>query len=97
MALLSQQELQNLFDQLTTEYEYLSNNRLKLESDCKKLQEYIEDQVNQIKKINTDFEKLRQDYVHRGSDSSKAMNDIPTSYGGISNSSLNDQNTAYMQ
>ena len=97
MALLSQQELQNLFDQLTTEYEYLSNNRLKLESDCKKLQEYIEDQVNQIKKINTDFEKLRQDYVHRGSDSSKAMNDIPTSYGGISNSSLNDQNSAYMQ
>lgn len=93
MALLSKQDLRNLFDQLTNEYEYLSNNRLKLEADCKKLQEYIEDQINQIKQINTDFEKLRQEFIQRGSESSKVFNEGATPY----RDNQNEQNSAYMQ
>lgn len=93
MALLSKQDLRNLFDQLTTEYEYLSNNRLKLEADCKKLQEYIEDQINQIKQINTDFEKLRNEFIQRGSESSKVFNEGVTPY----RDNQNEQNSAYMQ
>lgn len=93
MALLSKQDLRNLFSQLTTEYEYLSNNRLKLEADCKKLQDCIEDQINQIKQINTDFEKLRQEFVQRGSESSKVYNDMSAPYREIQN----DQNSPYIQ
>lgn len=97
MALLSKQDLRTLFDQLTTEYEYLSNNRMKLEADCKKLQEYIEDQITQIKTINDDFEKLRQEYIQRGQSSAKSFNEISSSFRGLGNTPMNDQNSTYMQ
>jgi WD40 repeat protein len=58
-------DLRALFDSLVAQYEYLSENRTKLESDCSKLREYIDAQVQQIQSLNADFEKIRQDYVQR--------------------------------
>lgn len=68
MAIMNVQELQNLFDQLSHEYEYLTDNKNKLENDCNKLREYIEGQISQIKQLNADFEKLKQDYIQRSGD-----------------------------
>jgi len=62
---MSVRELRELFDRLIQQYEYLSENRTKLEGDCTKLREYIDSQVQQIQSLNSDFEKLRQDYVQR--------------------------------
>jgi WD40 repeat protein len=60
-------DLRALFESLAAQYEYLSDNRTKLEADCTKLREYIDSQVQQIQSLNADFEKLRQDYVQRRS------------------------------
>ncbi|OHT11898.1 Transcriptional repressor tup11-related protein [Tritrichomonas foetus] len=68
MSFLSPQDLRGLFDQLCSEYEYLSDNRSKLEADCNKLREYIEAQVTQIKQLNQDFEKLKQEFAQRGAE-----------------------------
>lgn len=62
------QEIQNLFEQLSHEYEYLTENKNKLEADCNKLRECIESQINQIKQLNADFDKLKQDYLQRSGD-----------------------------
>jgi WD40 repeat protein len=58
-------DLRSLFERLTAQYEYLTDNRSKLETDCFKLREYIEAQVQQIQSLNTDFEKLHQDFLQR--------------------------------
>jgi WD40 repeat protein len=65
MSYLSVQQVRSLFETLTSQYEYLSENRAKLEQDCNKLKEYIDAQVQQIQSLNADFEKLRQEYVQR--------------------------------
>lgn len=63
--MMSVRELRELFERLASQYEYLSDNRTKLEGDCAKLREYIDSQVQQIQSLNADFEKLRLDYVQR--------------------------------
>ncbi|KAH0793873.1 Transcriptional repressor tup11-related protein [Histomonas meleagridis] len=58
--------MKQLLDQLATEYEFLVNNRTKLENDCTKLKDYIDSQITQIQSLNNDFEKLRQEFLKRG-------------------------------
>jgi hypothetical protein len=65
MSFMSPRELREMFDRLATQYDYLSDNRTKLEGDCAKLREYIDAQVQQMQSLNADFEKLRQDYIQR--------------------------------
>ena len=68
MAIMNVNEIQTLLDQLSHEYEYLTENKNKLETDCNKLREYIEGQITQIKQLNADFDKLKQDYLQRSGD-----------------------------
>lgn len=68
MSFLSISQLRDMFDQLSRDYEFLSDNRTKLAADCEKLQEYIEAQVTQIQTLTTEFERLRADFVDRGID-----------------------------
>ncbi|KAK8870437.1 hypothetical protein M9Y10_008319 [Tritrichomonas musculus] len=65
MSIMKVPELQNLFEELSHEYEFLTENKNRLEADCNKLREYIENQIEQIQHLNTDFEKLKQDYLQR--------------------------------
>jgi WD40 repeat protein len=58
-------DLRALFDSLTAQYEFLTENRNKLDADCAKLREYIDAQVQQIQSLNADFEKLQHEYVQR--------------------------------
>lgn len=71
MSVMSVQELKTLFEQLSQEYEYLVENRNRLEADCNKLKDHIEGQVQQIKQLNGDFDKLKQDYLARSGDAGR--------------------------
>jgi hypothetical protein len=65
MSYLSVQQLRSLFEALCSQYESLSDNKSKLEASCAKLRECIDVQVQQIQSLNTEFEKLRQDFMQR--------------------------------
>jgi WD40 repeat protein len=68
MAFMSAQQIRALFESVITQYESLTENRTQLETDCTKLREYIDGQVQQIQSLNTEFEKLRQDYSRKRAD-----------------------------
>jgi predicted ATPase len=59
------QQLRSLFDALCSQYKSLSDNKSKLEASCAKLRDCIDVQVQQIQSLNTEFEKLRQDFLQR--------------------------------
>lgn len=63
MSYYTGQQLRGLFDSLASQYEMLVENRTKLESDCAKLREYIDAQVTQIEQLNSELEKLRDDFL----------------------------------
>lgn len=52
-------------DSVVNEYAALLDFRNKLEADCIKLKEFIDNQIQQIHQLNDDFNKLRQEYGHR--------------------------------
>ena len=65
MSYLSSEQIKQLLHSLASEYDQLSENRVKLESDCTKLKEFIDSQISQIQTLNSDFEKLRQEFMQR--------------------------------
>jgi WD40 repeat protein len=65
MSYLSSDQIKQLLQSLATEYDQLSENRVKLENDCTKLKEFIDSQIQQIQTLNSDFEKLRQEFMQR--------------------------------
>ena len=62
MSYLQSNQVRSLLDGLGNEYDSLIENKNKLETDCNKLKELIESQINQIQQINNEFEKLRFDF-----------------------------------
>ena len=65
MSYLSSEQIKQLLHSLASEYDQLNENRVKLESDCTKLKEFIDSQISQIQTLNSDFEKLRQEFMQR--------------------------------
>jgi len=62
MSYLNSSQIKTIIDKLGSEYDNLIETRGRLETDCSKLREMIENQITQIQSINNDFEKLRTDY-----------------------------------
>lgn len=62
MSFLNSTQMKSLLDTLGSEYEQLIDNKSKLEGDCNKLREYIDNQIGQIKSLNADFERLGEEY-----------------------------------
>ncbi|OHT14192.1 Transcriptional repressor tup11-related protein [Tritrichomonas foetus] len=99
-GIMNVQELRTLFDQLSQEYEYLTDNRTKLEADCNKLREFIDAQVTQIKQLSSDFEKLKADYIQRSNELARAQPNPQTQLQQSQNSQLpidSQQNYASFQ
>jgi WD40 repeat protein len=65
---LSAPQVRAVFDNLVRQYEFLLDNRVKLEADCNKLREYIDSQIQQIQSLNADFDVLHQKYLQRRSE-----------------------------
>ncbi|EAY09691.1 Transcriptional repressor tup11-related protein [Trichomonas vaginalis G3] len=63
MSYLSADQIQGILTNLASEYDQLLENRTKLQNDCTKLREFIDSQIQQIQNLNSDFEKLRAEYM----------------------------------
>lgn len=50
---------------LADQYEELHNSNVKLQNDCKQIKEFIDNQVQQIREIHENFEKLKKDYIQQ--------------------------------
>ena len=66
MSSLSVKQVNDIFDQLCRDYEYLSDNRNKLDEDCNKLHGLIRDQLKQVDALNKDFEEMRRTCAQYG-------------------------------
>ncbi|EAY20189.1 hypothetical protein TVAG_021340 [Trichomonas vaginalis G3] len=65
MTYLNSDQIHQLLSSLGAEYDQLNENRIKLENDCTKLREFIDSQIQQIQILNSDFEKLRIEFIQR--------------------------------
>ena len=54
-----------MVESVAGEYAALLEYRNRLEADCNKLKEFIDNQIQQIHQLNDDFIKLRQEYGQR--------------------------------
>jgi len=61
MSLRTVAQIRDIVNTLGNEYEILTENRAKLENDCIRLRDYIENQISQIRSLNADLEKLKED------------------------------------
>ena len=64
---LTVEQLRNHFETLAGQYASLFEMKTKLEEECKSLRDYIEKQVSQIRSLNTEFDKLKEDLQVRRS------------------------------
>jgi WD40 repeat protein len=68
MATLSTRELRQMFDRVAAHYEDLTESKSALEADCARLRECIDHQVQQIRMLNSDFEKMIHSFTNRPSE-----------------------------
>ena len=60
---LSTDEMRNIFNSLSGEYERLTSVRDSLYNECNQLLDYIDNQVKQIQSLTVDFDKLLQEFA----------------------------------
>lgn len=77
MSILSYESMKQLLDQLASDYNRLMQNREELRSDCNKLREFIDNQVQQIQSLSSDFEKLHQEFIAKGGEDAMRAQEEP--------------------